>query len=106
MSGQEQPEVQSSGRDRVLDFEAILLHNNHLQGGFRKARRCGVCRKGLAGTVEETPQIITVDAETGVAQGNGGDEKEDPALPPGGGTDQRGEADKLLGFFTGDKEVS
>ncbi len=106
MQRQKLATVPRDSGDRVLDFEAVLLHNNHLQSGFRKARRCGVCRKGLAGIMEETPQIVTVDAESGVAKGDGGDETADAALPPDSRPDTRGEADKLLGFLTGDKEVS
>ncbi len=106
MSGQKLTTVPRDSGSRMLDFEAILLHNNHLQGGFRKARRCRVCRKGLAGVMEATPQIVAVDAETGVAKGDGGDEKADASLPPDSGADTRGETDKLLGFLTGDKEVS
>ncbi len=106
MPGQKLTTVPRDSGDRMLDFEAMLLHNNHLQGGFRKARRCRVCRKGLAGIMEAPAQVVTVDAETGVVKGDGGDEEADPALPPGDGGDPRGEADKLLEWFTGDKAVS
>jgi len=104
----QRPKLSTVPRDsgsRVLDFEAVLLHNNHIQGGFLKARRCGVCRKGLAGIMEAPAKIVAVDPETGMVAGDGGDETPDPPLPPDSRPDTRGETDKLLGFFTGDKDV-
>ena len=110
MSEQERTAVSGNSGDRVLDFDAILLHNNHLQGGFRKAKRCKICRssggQGLASIMEAAEKIVAVDQGSGVAASDGGDKAVDAALPSDSGPDKRGEADQLLEFFLGDKEVS
>ncbi len=106
MPEQERTTFQGDRGSRMLNLDAIMLHNNHLQGGRRKTKRCSVCAQGLAGVMEGPPQGSAVDEKPKVAEGDGTDQTGNPALPSDRGTDTRGEADKLLGFFIGDKEVS
>ncbi len=106
MPEQERTTIQSDRGNRMLNLDAIMLHNNHLQGGRRKTKRCSVCAQGLAGVMEGPAQGSSVDEKPKVAEGDGKDQKGNTALPPDSGIDTRGEADKLLGFFIGDKEVS
>ncbi len=81
MSGSESEKVQSGGRVGYLELDKVSFHNNHLQGGRRKAPGCGVCSQGLAGALantEEGPPLAGVPAED---EGDGADKKEDAPLP-------------------------
>lgn len=81
MPGQEHGKVQEHSEDRVLQYGALNVHYAHLQRGFKKARGCGVCSKGLEGLLASPAQESAGDEKPADSAGDGVDEKGDPALP-------------------------
>lgn len=79
MQGSESEAIQKYSSVRVLDLGAVLIHYHHLQGGFKKARACGLCAKGLDGAYEEVAQSKPVDEKPAVPESDGVDQKGDPA---------------------------
>lgn len=79
MQGQELGEIQKHSVVRVLNAGPVFVHNNHLQGGFRKAKRCGVCAKGLGGAYETLKGADAVGGSASVPEGDGADQEKDAA---------------------------
>ncbi len=96
MQRQEPDEIQKDGVVRLLDVGAVLVHHNHLQGGFRTARACGVCTKGLDGAYAPSESQKPVGKQAGVPEGDRKDKAGDAAPPRAYGDYTPGEADKLL----------
>ncbi len=96
MQRQESEAVQKHGDVRMLDVGAVLVHNNHLQGGFRTSRACGVCSKGLAGAYASLEKTQPVGKPTGVSEGNGKDKEGDAPSAPVYGDYTPGKEDQLL----------
>ena len=74
--------VQSEGGDRMLSFGAVRVHNGHLQSGRKVVRGCDICTQGLEGAMAPD---ATFEEKPEVAESDGGDEEDDPALASGGG---------------------
>jgi len=85
MPRQDDGVVQSEGGDRVLNLGAVRLHNNHIQSGQSTDHGCAVCGEGLEGAMASAGPRDTRDE---VAEGDGADEEEDPALSFGDGAYQ------------------
>jgi len=79
MSGPEQEQVQSFGGVWLLQYGAIVFHNDHIQSGRRKAARCGVCSKGLEGAMATVKEDSAGPIEEPVAESDGVDKEGDSA---------------------------
>ncbi len=86
--------VHDASRGRRLSLRAVLIHDTHLQAGVRSATRCGVCREGLEGALEKTPQASPRRGGDEVASGSGVDEKS--ATPPTSANRPGGEENPVL----------
>ncbi len=56
VSGQVNGPVHDESGGRRLSLRAVLIHDAHLQAGFRTAERCSICGEGLEGALEKAPQ--------------------------------------------------
>lgn len=97
MPRSEPEEIQSGGVVRMLDVRAVFVHNDHLQSGIRKARRCPMCAKGLDGAYAAVEGAKSVDKKDEVSAGDGADKEEDAAHTRDFRDYTPGEADQLLG---------
>lgn len=97
MSGQESEEVQSDGGVRMLSLGPLLVHNNHIQSGLKKIRRCGVCATGLDSAYEAVEKEKPLDKPDAVPEGDGADKERDSAHPRDFRDYTSGEAGELLG---------
>ena len=86
MSRQDAEPVQGAGDHRVLRVGAVRVHNGHLQMGRGYTAGCGVCAEGLEGALAP---FAPVPGKPAVAEGDGADEEEDPALASGSWEDSR-----------------
>ncbi len=82
MSRPDDNSVQSPGRDRVLRFGAVRIHNGHLQSGRQVTNGCPVCTEGLESALAA---VAAPEREAEVDKGDGGDEEDDAALAHRGG---------------------
>ncbi len=82
MPGEKQSEVQSYSEERSIDYGAVRIHDDHLQSGLRKVKRCRLCSEGLGGFYAPPREAQSVDEKPGVVKSGGADEKEDAALAP------------------------
>jgi len=73
----EPAEIQSDSELRVLDPRSVFVHNDHLQGGVKKTRSCGMCANGLGSAYAPVKEAKPVDKENGVPESDGADEEKD-----------------------------
>ncbi len=78
MPGSNDKDIQGEGGDRMLNFGAVRVHNNHLQGGRTTGRGCLVCSEGLEGALSPIPEA---EDKPEVVESDGGDEKGDTPPP-------------------------
>ncbi len=96
MQRTDEGKVQGAGVDRRLDIGAVYVHNNHLQGGFRAAVGCRVCKEGLGGFTTAVEEERAGDQEDGVAESDGADKSGDAAPSPSDGATAGRDGDKVL----------
>lgn len=89
MPGPNNEAVQSEGDSWRLNFRALRVFNDHLQGRKHTPAGCNVCQEGLEGVVAAEPRGVVESA--GVAAGDGADKAGDTTSSPSGGTDPEGE---------------
>ncbi len=80
MSRENEVLIPSPSGDRVIAFGAIRFHHSHLQSGRATGRGCGICSEGLGGALEADAQYQREEPK--VAEGDGGDQEDDPTPPP------------------------
>lgn len=91
-------QVQKAGVIRRLNVGALFVHDNHISGGFRKAKGCPVCGQGLAGAIEVTQEVRAAGREDAVAPGDGADQKGDTPSSSGDGTGAKDDGDSVLAW--------
>ncbi len=96
MPGPNNEQVQTSRVERRIELGPLLIHNNHLSGGFKAARGCRVCEKGLAGAITETEEASPGPSGDAVVEGDGTDEKGSASSSRGDGSGAREDNDRLL----------
>lgn len=80
MQKQDEITVRGEGADWLLSISAVRVHDRHIQGGRANVRSCGICQEGLGGAMAEDATYAAKEPE--LVEGNGSDEKEDPAPSP------------------------
>ncbi len=98
MQGSNEKQVQTSGVIRRLVLGPLFVHNNHISGGFRTAKGCGVCAEGLAAAIETTEETPAGDRRDGVVASDGADQKGSATSPSGDGAGTAGDGDSLLAW--------
>ncbi len=93
MQGPKQDEIQKDSVLRVLDFGAVWVHNNHIQSGFKTARACAMCTKGLDGAYAPFESAKPVGEPVAVSTGDGDDKAGDPPSAPDYGDYTAGQTD-------------
>ena len=81
MSATDVVTLSDEGREWLLNTRAVRVHNAHLSSGQSASAGCAVCGEGLEGAMAP---IAGPRQEPQVDEGDGGDTKDDPTLPPGG----------------------
>lgn len=93
LSRQSDVPVQNEDQVRMLNFGTVRSHYLHLQNGFKSAKGCRFCEKGLAGALETMVQKRPGRPD-GVVQGTGTNQEGSDPPTRSDGTDPR--TDTLL----------
>lgn len=86
MSGSIDKPVSRASGDRVLDFGAVRIHNNHIQSGQTTRTACAVCGQGMEAVFSTPQEVPARDTPDEVVPGDGDDKTGDAPPPPRHGT--------------------
>ncbi len=67
--------VYDESRGRRLSVRAVLVHDAHLQAGFRTSEGCPICGQGLEGALEKVTERGPRRGVDEVAESGGADEE-------------------------------